>query len=170
MSVERDATVIDTKTGDTKAISGTEVRNLPTPEEIQQFKARMVEVLDRGSYMQSRFHAAKAGHHCEWVPDVAEEIDRKKALGFDFENVVGDNLNGDGGIRKIGDSVLMSIPDWKYDIIRDERHRKFMAINAPGKVTREEAEFKRNVNRDAEILPTFNESQTHSVKGSDLKL
>lgn len=174
MSQERTTTVVKRDGGTTTAATNDEIKQsaAPSADEVSAFRARVVEVLDRRSYLQSRFEVKREGIHSEWCPDYPDEIDRKLALGFEFARPgdgMPENLNGDQSKIKIGDSILMVMPKWKHEIINAERQKAFLKINAPGKITREEQEYINNVRASTnDTLPVISEGSTQLVSGNDL--
>ncbi len=139
--------------------------NVPTPQEIEQYINRRVELLERGVVID-KFHieGADPTKHYEWHKDDAVTYSRLQAQGFTIDDELAATskfATKDGaGNPKIMDTRCYSIPRWKKlandraEAIRRENQEKPRAINK---------EFEMKLASDPEFVPLPQDQRKDSV-------
>lgn len=154
-----------------KGTTDKSLAQVPTPEEVKEFKARMARVLERGLIVD-RLHVDLPDHlHGEWVANDPAEIHRKELLGFsiDKEYAVKRKLNDKAdGSAIIGDVIFMVQPKWQREIFEHERLKHYEAIHGGKKRQKEEADFISQQATLGEEKNTVVASQADVITGAEI--
>ncbi len=100
-------------------------------------KARLVQVMDKG-FLQTRLAEANKiadGWVGLWVRDTNEDVARMDALGAELvtDDKIG-GLHGAGdGRKRVGDLILMRMPQDDYELIQEVRSEQRLARLARGR-------------------------------------
>lgn len=143
-----------------------------------KLKALAVEILDRG-VTYSRFQVDKLPPHLhgEWVPRDALAIREMQTKGFKIdteyanENAIKEQSGSHGNV--IGDVIYMTCPKIWYDILDEERNRRFIAMNGlPSEVKAQKAEEKAYTNEAKKLerfgIGNFSTSETRNAPAEEL--
>lgn len=135
-----------------------------------QYKARVVRVLDR-SFVVDRLHVdLPPDLWGEWCPNEPWEILRYETLGFsiDKEHATKRKLNDTGdGKAVVGDVVFMTQPKWQHDILEKEKQNIYNKTHLQ-KRQKEEKDFEGNVKSLGDV-PTIVASEHSNVPGSQIR-
>lgn len=144
----------------------------PTPEEIQEYAVRMIQVLDRG-HIIDRFEVKDAppGIHYEWHKDDPLTHARLTAKGFipDDELAAKSNfVHTDGaGNPRIADVRLYVIPEWKHKILESIAEEKAARAADPRRADRD---FMEALKLEGGFDEIVSESSVEQVKGVSVTL
>lgn len=143
----------------------------------QKLHALAVEILDRG-VTYSRFQVdLPPDMHGEWVPKDALAIREMQTKGFQidkqFANKNAIKEHSDIG-NSVGDVVFMTCPKIWKDILDEEKHRRFVAMNgSPSEVRAAKAEEKAYSSNAKTIekfgIGNFTSSETRNVPATELR-
>lgn len=103
-----------------------------TAEEIAAYKVKVAQVLSQGvvGYALQQFDRDDERRYC-YVRENDADINRFRTLGYRVETDLGDGMHGTAeGTRRVGDTILMSIPKDDYAIIEEfkrEQNKKKMS-------------------------------------------
>ena len=166
MSIERDV----------QTLSGTEVlteeQKVAHVGTLQERKARVARVLERGVIADRLNVALPNGMYGEWVPDDPIEIDRMKSLGFDIDREHSKNrgihTNADGA-TKVGDVIFMTCPQEQHELIQLVKKERFDAMHNPRGKGREGEEYRKKVETETPEIPVIDESRTAVVGKAEIE-
>jgi hypothetical protein len=113
-----------------------------TAEEIAAYKAKVAQVLSQGVVgHQLQMFDAEDDRRYAYIRETDADINRYKALGYRVETEMEEGMHGTGdGKRRIGDTILMSIPKDDYAIIEEfKREQNKKKMSSPIKEYKERA-------------------------------
>lgn len=157
---------------DVDLTNGTEknLSQIPTSEEVLQYKTRLAQVYERGLIVD-RLHVDLPDHlHGEWVSRDVGEIARMELLGFqvDTEYATKRKLNDKAdGSAIIGDVVFMIQPKWMKEV-HDEKRRQMYFDTHLKKKQKEESDFITSQASIGEDQNTRVASQYENLPGHEL--
>lgn len=144
----------------------------PTPEDIQEYASRMVQILDRG-HLVDRFEISSAPKevYYEWHRENDPVIHaRLTAKGFVPDDTLARNsdfIHTDGaGNPRIGDVRCYSIPKWKKELL-DRIENESSARNLDPR--RQKEDFLNNLNNDGGFSMSAAQIQDEKLTGDALK-
>lgn len=139
----------------------------PTPEELEQFAARAIQVLDR-SHIIDRFRVEGAPEniHYEWHKDDPLTHARLTAKGFVTDDDLAKKsgfVHTDGaGNPRIADVRLYKIHKAKYEILQRVEEERVKRAQDPRRVERD---FLDTLKSEGGFDKTITESSVEAVKG-----
>lgn len=146
--------------------------------DLKKLKALAVEILDRGvTYSRFQVDNLPLDLHGEWVPRDALAIREMQTKGFKIDteyangNAIQEQSGSHGNV--IGDVVFMTCPKVWKDILDEEKHRRFVAMNgSPSEIKQQKAEEK-SYTTEAKSLEKFGignfaTSETRTVPAEEL--
>lgn len=113
-----------------------------TAEEIAAYKAKVAQVLSQGVVgHQLQMFDGEDDRRYAYIRETDADINRYKALGYRVETDMGKGMHGTGdGKRRIGDTILMSVPKDDYAIIEEfKREQNKKKMSSPIKEYKERA-------------------------------
>lgn len=142
----------------------------PTEEMKKAFKAQLAGVVTRGFVVDRLNVPLPPDVYGEWIHDDPVALTEAKILGFeiDKEFAAKHNLHSDGaGNAKIGDTIFMTIPKWKKDIIEQAKLEQYHRFHGKDGKTKpaEENQYAANI---AKETPIINESKSTNAELTSL--
>lgn len=145
-------------------------KKIPSASEVEEFRARIIQIRERGLVIDALAVDLPDDLHGEWVHNDAVSINQKEILGFGIDteySVKKAITDGGDGTGRVGDVIYMTQPKWKHDMLEGERRTSYFKNHLQDKRKQKEEKDFLDIQRNLD-MPTTTHSTANEATGPQI--